>query len=93
MNYKEKAEYLKRCFFKENGVYSTGSRDMSKMKWSNLEALSEYLQKFDGRIKFERKRRKGYIVTELYINKQKKPVCAEVPVDFAEKIMVLGGFP
>ena len=56
-------------------------------RWRNKEELGLYLGGFGGRVKEDRRRRKGYLVIPL-----QKGVVAEVPMDFAEKVLAFG-FP
>lgn len=90
MNYKEKSFRIREMMYEANGV---GDESGTKTrKWKDIDDLGSYLKDFGGRIKNEKKRRKGYLVVHLY-NTKGSPVCAELPVDFAEKVLVLGEFP
>lgn len=83
MKYKEKAELLKQVFFKVN---------KAEDRWKNPEDLERYLAEVGGRLKSDKKRRKGYLVCFLQ-NHQGRTLVAEVPTDFAEKAIVMDGFP
>lgn len=83
MKYREKSELLKDLFYKTNRERSL---------WKNPEELDEYLSAYGGRLKNDKRRRKGYIVCFLQ-NHQGKCLVAELPLDFAEKVLVLSGFP
>jgi len=89
MTYKQKSNKLKELFYKTNRCQplETGFIDFS-VRWRNPQELSEYLEKFGGQIKTNKKRRKGYLIVHLQEN-----LYAEIPMDFAEKALVLGGFP
>lgn len=88
MNYKEKAAKFKELCFKEN--YGTN------LKWNNKEELAAYLELHGGRIKQDKKRRKGYLVCVLQRRGSGfgvvEDLVAEIPVDFATKVFVFG-FP
>lgn len=84
MRYREKAERFKKLIYNEN-------RDSSSLKWKNKEELSLYLESFGGRIKEDKRRRKGHLVSVLQDSPPK--LVAEVPMDFAMKVLVMGGFP
>lgn len=83
MKYKEKSELLKALFFKMN---------REKNLWKNPEELEQYLSAFGGRLKTDKKRRRGYIVCFLQRH-QGRALAAELPLDFAEKVLALSGFP
>ena len=83
MNYKQKSDKLKELFYKTNGA----GEPMPRRKWHNKEELAEYLEKFGGQIKTNKKRKKGYLIVHL-----QKNLYAEIPMDFAERVLVLG-FP
>lgn len=83
MKYLEKAELLKQVFFKVN---------RSENRWKDPDDLERFLVEVGGRLKGDRKRRKGYIVCFLQKH-QGRALVAEVPRDFAEKSIVMGGFP
>lgn len=82
MKYWEKAELLKGLFYKTN---------RERNLWKNPEELERYLSAFGGRLKTDKKRRRGYIVCFIQRH-QKGNLVAEIPRDFAEKVLTLG-FP
>jgi hypothetical protein len=84
MNYKQKSEKVKELFYKTNKI---GDPSLEHLKWRNQQELAEYLAKFGGQIKTNKKRRKGYLIVHL-----QKKLYAEIPMDFAERALVLG-FP
>jgi len=90
VKYKEKALKIKEMMFRANGI-GDGAVPGDR-KWTNLEHLNEYLEPFGCRVKREKRRRKGYLVVYLYSTK-KSPICVELTVDFAEKVLAMGGFP
>lgn len=86
MKYREKAERFRDAAVKENA----GSR----LKWKNPDELRAYLERFGGRLKENRRRRKGYLVCVLQKKTHLYPeLIAEVPMDFADKVLAMGGFP
>ena len=86
MRYKDKAERFKELAHKEN-------RNL-ELKWKNPEELGSYLEMFGGRLKEDRRRRRGHLVSLLQDKNKVYPrLVAEVPMDFAEKVLAMGGFP
>lgn len=86
LKYSEKAERFKYLAHKENGNVD--------LKWKNPEELRTYLEMFGGRLKEDRRRRRGYLVSLLQDKNKTYPcLVAEVPMDFAEKVLAMGGFP
>ncbi len=83
MKYHEKALKIKEIIYKIQ---------QEKKKWKNLEDLEDYLKKYNSRIKNDKRRRKGFLVSHLY-NHSEKSIVLEVPNDLAEKIMVFSDFP
>ena len=92
MNQKDKCLKIREIMYRANGI-EEGTPNRHYTKWRNVNELEEYLSEFGGRVKNDRKRRRGYFVVHLYDSKNGRPVCAEIPKDFGEKVMVLGGFP
>jgi len=94
MTYNQKSIKLKELFYRANrldlafNMVSLVDYTVNSVKWRNPKELSEYLEKFGGQIKQNKKRRKGYLIVHLQEN-----LYAEIPMDFAEKALVLGGFP
>lgn len=93
MTYRQKADKFKELCYKEN---------WPKNKWKNEEELNEYFVNFGGKLKTDMKRKKGYLVCLLQkgrksksgrYNANKPDLVAEVPMEFAMKVLVLGGFP
>lgn len=83
MSYAEKAELLKQVFFKVN---------RSENRWKDPTDLERFLVEVGGRLKNDKKRRKGFLVCWLQ-HHNGVDLVAEVPRDFAEKAIVMGGFP
>lgn len=86
LSYKDKAERFRDLTFKENRG--------DPLKWKDPDDLNAYLERFGGRLKEDKRRRRGYLVCLL----QKRTITfpslvAEVPMDFAEKVLAMGGFP
>jgi hypothetical protein len=86
LRYGDKAERFKDLTYKENRGHP--------LKWKDPDALNAYLEGFGGRLKEDMRRRRGYLVCIL----QKRTITfpalvAEVPMDFAEKVLAMGGFP
>lgn len=100
MTYKEKAEKLREMVYKANGLeYPPKTfgdhKPISCQKWKSVSELSEYLESWGGSLKSDARRRKGFLIVPLqdetiYHN---APLVAEVPMDFAMKVMVMGEFP
>lgn len=98
MKYKDKVEKFREIIFQQNKNGNT--------KWKNKEEFELYFLKFGGKLKEDRKRRKGYLV--CLVQKGLPPaskyyrgplpyelpdLVVEVPMEFATKVLVLGGFP
>lgn len=96
MTNKDKCLKIREIIFLENGIRD-GQLIENKIKWRNIDDLSDYLVQFGGAVKNDKKLRKGYFVIHLYdsVHPESKPfpVCAEIPKEFGEKVMTLGGFP
>jgi hypothetical protein len=91
MKYKDKSFRIREMMYEANGVHEVGHTNTRK--WRDLDDLCTYLKDFGCDIKHEKRRRKGYLVVHLYNMKGGTPVCAELSLDFAEKVLALGGFP
>lgn len=89
MTYKEKAKKFRDLVYAANGG--------EKIKWRNPEELQAYLEVWGGRVKEDRKRKRGYLVSLLQggdpILEGNPIIVAEVPMDFAMKVLSMGGFP
>lgn len=87
MNYKEKAEKFREMVYAANGV--------KNLKWRNKEELHSYLEMWGGRLKEDRRLRRGYLVSYLQgpLLSGGPVIVAEVPMDFAMKVLSMGGFP
>lgn len=86
MTYKEKAEKFRELAYKEN--------EGNLVKWKNREQFAAYLESWGGRMKKDLARRKGYLVSFMQGPTEKHPrIVAEVPMDFAMKVLSMGGFP
>lgn len=83
MKYVERSELLREVFFKVN---------KSENRWKDPDDLESFLVDIGGRLKNDKKRRKGFLVCWLQTHNGVDLV-AEVPRDFAEKSIVMGGFP
>jgi hypothetical protein len=67
-----------------------------RCRWKNPEELAEYLESWGGRLVRTCRRRRGYLVVNLEEGMEpvgRSPSIAEVPMDFATKVLVMGGFP
>lgn len=101
MNYKEKAEKFRELAYKAQGLdYPPKERwikslAVERQKWKNLSELAAYMEHWGGSLKDDPKRRRGYLVVPLQDEtiQYKSPVFAEVPMDFAMKVLAMGGFP
>lgn len=86
MRYEERASKFKELTYKENSL--------PRLKWRNPDELGAYLEGFGGRLKDDRKRRRGYLVCVLQEGTITFPaLIVEVPNDFAERVLAMGGFP
>lgn len=86
MKYRERAEKFREAVYRENRRES--------LKWRNPDELHEYLKAHGGGLKEGRKRRRGYLVCVIQERTISFPaLVVEVPNDFAERVMALGGFP
>lgn len=99
MTYKQKVDKFREICYKQN-------EDPNHKKWQNKEEFESYFLKFGGRIKTDKKRRKGYLVclvqkgrsqSKYYrspLSHECRPdLVVEIPMEFATKVLVLGGFP
>lgn len=80
LKYGDKAARFKEIAYRQN----RGDR----VKWRNPDELQAYLEGFGGGLKVDKRRRRGYLVCVL-----QHLIVAEVPMDFAEKVLAMGGFP
>jgi len=96
VRYKDKAIKFKEITYKAQGLVLEGScwvpipspsPHPTKPKWRDKGELGLYLGEYGGRIKEDKRRRKGYLVASLTDD-----LIAEVPMDFAEKVLAFG-FP
>lgn len=90
MRYAKKAEIFKKM------VYEANSPPV--LRWRDRDELADYFAKYGGRIKEDRRRKKGHLVSllqdKLTFNGIVNPrIVAEVPMDFAMKVFVLGELP
>lgn len=86
MTYREKAEKFREMAFAANRL--------DPPKWRDREEVVSYFESWGGRVKENRRRRRGYLVTFLQGPGPKGPtIVAEVPMDFAERVFLMGGFP
>jgi hypothetical protein len=60
-------------------------------KWKHLNEFSLWLEDWGGRIKDNKRKRKGFVVREFVAGG--KRMCYEVPSEFAERCLVLDGLP
>lgn len=72
----------------------------TRKKWNSLEELADYIQDVGGRIKNDEKEKEGFLVVKLEDEQYdpvkcvlRPPLIAEVPMDFAMKVLTLGDFP
>lgn len=101
MTHKQKAEKFRELAYEANGIaYPPKSRwirdqPLPRQRWKDLEELDTYLRLWGGRIKSDGKKRKGCLVAHLQDEsiQHSEPIYAEVPMDFAMKVLAMGGFP
>jgi hypothetical protein len=101
VKYKDKASKFKEMTYKAQGLFWVEDKWVPAEclvdgvpaginkgpRWKDKKELNLYLGEFGGRIKEDKRRRKGYLVSVL-----QKGLVAEVPIDFAEKVLAFG-FP
>lgn len=98
MTYRQKCERFRELAYEANGLsYPPKSRPVLspapiRLKWKSMEELDEYLWSFGGRVKTDRKKRGGYLVVDLNEG-MIEPQIVEVPMEFATKVLAMGGFP
>jgi hypothetical protein len=98
MKYREKAEAFRHLAYRANGLTYppmarwVGDPRPERPKWRSLRELEAYLLEWGGRVKKDTKRRRGYLVVDLNEG-MNPPQIIEVPMDFAMRVLVLGGFP
>lgn len=83
MKYREKAEVLKNLFFRVN---------RSENRWKDPDDLERFLVGIGGRLKEDRRRRRGFLVSFIQRHGGRDLV-VEVPIDLAEKSLALGSLP
>lgn len=83
MKYSEKASALKELLCKVN------QRDN---RWKNPAEFESYIVSCGGRLRKDKKRKKGFIVCFIQWHQGKK-IIVELPNDFVERALILGGFP
>lgn len=101
MTYSEKAEKFRELVYRANGLDYPPKDDKIKslsptrQKWKSVKELNLYLEHWGGGLKGHPKKRRGYLVVPLQDEtiQHKSPVFAEVPMDFAMKVIAMGGFP
>lgn len=103
MNLQEK---FREIAYRSNGLpypprpRQAGSPRPTRKKWNSLEELSVYLGDFGGGLKHDQEEREGFFVALLEDEQYdpvkcvvRPPVFAEVPMEFAMRVIVLGHFP
>lgn len=88
MTYIEKAAKFKELTYRENNR-------LNLIKWRSRDELAAYLERWGGRVKEDRRRRRGYLVSVLQdpLTDVGSLLVAEVPMEFAEKVLAMNGFP
>lgn len=98
MNYKEKCRAFRNLAYKANGLTyppkarRAGDPRPNRQKWNSIEDLDAYFRGFGGGVKNDTKRRTGYLVVDMNEG-MRPPQVIEVPMEFAMKVLALGGFP
>lgn len=94
MKYNDKAFKFKEKAYEAQGLVLVDGfwtpmkdRPVSSQKWRGRTEFIAYLESFGGRVKKNKRRKKGYLVVVL-----QNDFIVEVPMDFAEKVLALG-FP
>ena len=99
MTYKEKCRVFRELAYKENGLTYppkerwVGDPAPERMKWRSKDELEEYLKSVGGGLKMNKKIRRGCLVVDLNEGLKNSPQIIEVPMEFAMKVLALGGFP
>lgn len=87
MTYNHKAERIREIIYRANGCYLE-PRTMN-LRWNSREEFENYAKSIGCFLKENKKRRKGFIIVPRIYDK----VCMEIPVELADKILVLGDLP
>lgn len=89
MKYKDKALKFRERTYEAQGLVQVpgGWNRIRPIKWRNMEEFDAYLEAFGGRVKKDKRRRKGYLVAPVQTD-----CVVEVPMEFAEKVLAFG-FP
>lgn len=98
MRYEEKARIFRELAYRANGLTFppkprwVGDPSPDRQRWKSIKELEAYFQGWGGRFKMDNKRRRGYLVVDL--NEGLKPSqIIEVPMEFAMRVLAMGGFP
>jgi hypothetical protein len=98
MRYEEKARAFRELAYRANGASYPPKPRLScapppeRQKWKSIKELEAYFQGWGGRFKMDNKRRRGYLVVDLNEG-MNPPQIIEVPMEFATRVLALGGFP
>lgn len=102
MTYQQKCEKFREMIYEANGLNWPPQPRWTPLpapircRWKNPEELAEYLESWGGKLVRDRRRRRGYLVVDLEEGMEpvgRSPTIAEVPMDFAMKVLAMGGFP
>jgi hypothetical protein len=99
MTYREKAEAFRHLAYRANGLNYppmarwAGDPRPERPKWRSLQELEAYLREWGGCVKKDIKRRRGFLVVDMNEGIELPPMVFEVPMDFAMRVLALGGFP
>jgi hypothetical protein len=98
MRYEEKARIFRELAYKANGLTYpplprwVGDPSPDRQRWKSIKELEAYFQGWGGRFKMDNKRRRGYLVVDLNEGMNTSQII-EVPMEFATRVLALGGFP
>lgn len=66
--------------------------DVRNQKWKSLKELEDYFEGVGGKVTPYAEKREGYLVVNISEDEW-MPQVLEVPMEFAMKVLTLGGFP
>lgn len=77
-----------------NTNIARGYSGPDRIRWNTREEFSRYIESIGGRLKEDKKRRKGYLVFVVKENWNYAPrIVAEFPMEFVDKALALGFLP
>jgi hypothetical protein len=101
MDYEKIARAFKELAYRANGLRLESSEagetftwvgDGLPQKWKSLKELEVYFEGVGGKVTPYAEKREGYLVVNISEDEW-MPQVLEVPMEFAMKVLTLGGFP